>query len=82
MRHLEERGFKCMRSSGSHTPLDLLAGDGVRVYAIQVKYGKTRQKVDLDELREWAKMFKAVPYVATKRPYRDWVMEPAMEVDG
>ena len=39
MRMLEALGFTCLRSAGSHSPIDILAFDSVSVRAIQVKTG-------------------------------------------
>lgn len=39
MRMLEALGYFCVRSAGSHSPVDVLAFNGVEVKAIQVKTG-------------------------------------------
>jgi Holliday junction resolvase len=39
MRMLEALGFYCLRSAGSHGPIDVLAFDAVSIRAIQVKTG-------------------------------------------
>ncbi|MBA7491261.1 hypothetical protein ES702_01806 [subsurface metagenome] len=62
----------CIRSSGSHTPIDVICGNGSEVYAIQVKTGKRRVRVDEEKLEEYARMLKAIPVIARKIPYKGW----------
>jgi len=55
-----------IRSAGSHTPVDFVAGNGEEVFAVQVKYGKKPREVNEDQLREWAQQFCAIPVVMEK----------------
>lgn len=55
-----------IRSAGSHTAVDFIAGNGEDVYVVQVRYGKKPKPVNEAELREWAMMFKAIPVVMEK----------------
>ena len=68
-------GCVSVRSAGSHSPIDILAGNGKQVFAIQVKAGKRKVKVDKETLTKWAKMFNAIPMIASKQPRKDWNME-------
>lgn len=63
-----ESWFNCyvIRSAGSHTPIDLIAGNRFDVYTVQVKSSSTVHTVNWDELREWAEAFKAEPMVMEK----------------
>lgn len=72
-----EQYFKCksVRSAGSHSPVDVICGNGEKVYAVQIKYGRTKQKVDYEELITWAESFKAIPCIATRKPYGQWKIE-------
>lgn len=68
--YLERRGFKVVRSAGSHGPIDLLAGRheatipftfGTRL-AVQCKHGRSKFSAkDAAELIEWASAFDAIP---------------------
>jgi len=55
-----------IRSAGSHTVVDFIAGNGEDVYVVQVRYGKKPKPVNLTELREWAQAFQAIPVVMEK----------------
>ncbi len=70
-----KHGCVSIRSAGSHTPVDVIAGNGEKVYAIQVKTGKRRVRIDEEELKEFARMFKAIPVIARKIPYHGWKIE-------
>lgn len=65
----------CIRSAGSKSPIDVICGNGGYVYAVQVKYGRRHEKIDKPLLREWAKMFNAIPCIAVKIPYQGWTLE-------
>ncbi|RLG72883.1 MAG: hypothetical protein DRO23_09820 [Thermoprotei archaeon] len=58
-----ESWFGCyvIRSAGSHTPIDLICGNGIQVFAVQVKSEEAKHKVDWDTLREWSEKFQAIP---------------------
>jgi len=76
MEYMEKNhGCRCLRTAGSHTPIDVLAGNGEKVYAVQVKYGVWKRKVDVELLRQWAKMFNAIPCIASRRRYGSWEIQ-------
>jgi Holliday junction resolvase len=54
-------GAVVMRSAGSHTQADLLCGNGVQVFAVQVKSESDASTVNWDKLRYFAQMFQAIP---------------------
>jgi len=63
-------GVVCVRSAGSHGACDLLCGNGVEVYAVQVKGGGRRPpKIDWKGLEEFAGKFKATPLLLWKPDY-------------
>jgi len=55
-----------IRSAGSHSPIDFIAGNGEDVYVVQVRYGKKPKPVNEQVLREWAQQFQAIPIVLEK----------------
>jgi len=55
-----------IRSAGSHTPIDFIAGNGEDVYVVQVRYGEKPKPVNEQELCMWAMQFKAIPVVMEK----------------
>ncbi len=64
---LISKGYKyILRSAGSHTPIDLLAADGKKKLAIQVKRRKYISKEEKDMLLAWAASFDAMPIFASK----------------
>jgi len=64
---LISKGFKyILRSAGSHTPIDLLAADGKRKLAIQVKRRRYISKEEKAMLLAWAASFDATPVFASK----------------
>jgi Holliday junction resolvase len=60
---LMESWFGCavVRSAGSHTPIDLVCGNGMNVYAVQVKSESDADTVNWYTLRQWAEYFQAIP---------------------
>lgn len=54
-------GCETVRSAGSHSPADLMAGNGLEVYAVQVKAESQAGKVNWNRLREFAEAFQATP---------------------
>jgi len=63
---LASHGYRCARMAGSHTPADILAGNGKTLLAVQVKSGSSRfTDKDAYRLKEWAAAFKAEPVLAT-----------------
>ncbi len=76
IRHIfEKKGYVSIRSAGSLWPIDVLVGNGTEVYAIQVKTGKRKVRIDEEKLKEFARMFKAIPVIARKIPYHGWKIE-------
>jgi Holliday junction resolvase len=70
---LESQGYAVIRTAGSHSPADLIAGNGDLVYAIQVKASKKKlSKNEQDELIEFAKKIRAVPVLLNKGKKWDW----------
>jgi len=75
MRMLREKdNCVCVRSAGSHTPIDIIAGNGNQVWGIQVKGGKRPyiSRKDLEELAEWCNKLKIQPLVAVYRKGKRW----------
>jgi len=68
----EQYGCICVRTAGSHGAVDLLCGNGVYVYAVQVKCGKRKPYIDWKRLKMFASMFKAVPLLLWKKDYEGW----------
>lgn len=62
-REILESWFGCVtiRSGKSGTPVDIIAGNGIEVFAVQVKPEEDRSKIDMNELRKWAEMYQAIP---------------------
>lgn len=82
---LEADGWSVMRSAGSHSPADLLAGRRGKRYAIQVKGTKAGPFSDFgpaerEELVAWALEFHAQPVLvwwpADRKPPR-WILPDA-----
>jgi len=52
----ESRGYKVVRSSGSHTPVDLIAMKNGEIIQIQCKNMKQKiSKAEKHEIEKWAK---------------------------
>ena len=88
---LEDKGYKTIRSSGSHGPIDILAAKGASVeknhrLGVQVKKSeKHRMTTDEEQkLMEWANLFEALPVEAFKQngrwAFRDLLMGELMEL--
>lgn len=62
---LMESWFGCtvVRSAGSHSPADLMCGNGIEVFAVQVKSEGGAKSVDWNKLRRFAEQFQAMPTV-------------------
>ncbi|MGA1974764.1 MAG: hypothetical protein ABSG92_03935 [Conexivisphaerales archaeon] len=68
---LVSKGFSyVIRSAGSHTPVDLIATDGRRLLAVQVKKGSYISKEEKALFYEWGMAFGAKPVLATKKDGR------------
>jgi len=66
-----------VRSAGSHTPIDLIASNGKKLLAIQVKRGRYISAEEKGMLIQWAKAFRASPILARKQEGR-WVFHLLM----
>jgi Holliday junction resolvase len=67
-RLLASKGFVyIIRSAGSHTPVDLIATDGKKIVAVQVKKGSYISRDERALFYEWGKAFGARPMLATKK---------------
>jgi len=69
----KDQGYFCLRSAGSHTPVDVLAIDDLsnHVFFIQCKYGNTRMTgKEIQSLLDLAKRYGATPILATKEKYK------------
>lgn len=64
---LEEKGYYCIRSAGSHGIIDLFCGNGKKLLAIQVKTSLSQIKQEeLKKLRAAAEKLKAKPVIIDK----------------
>lgn len=63
---LISKGYYVLRSAGSHSPIDLLAADGKKKLAIQVKRRKYISKDEKKLLIAWSSVFDATPIFASK----------------
>ncbi|MDW8045639.1 MAG: hypothetical protein RMJ31_07740 [Nitrososphaerota archaeon] len=80
MRKLRSMGYEwIIRSSGSHTPIDLLASNGNEIIAIQCKVSGYLNTNERDEFMKWAKYFNAKPILAKKVKSR-WIFKALDEV--
>jgi Holliday junction resolvase len=68
----ERYGCVCVRTAGSHGVADLICGNGIYVYVVQVKSGKTKPYVDWQKLRHFASFFRAIPLLLWKKDYEGW----------
>lgn len=65
-REIFESWFGCqvIESRGSHGAVDLICGNGMQTYCVQVKPTDKAQIVDWNKLSKVAEMFQAVPVLA------------------
>lgn len=67
-KHLEDTGFVCFRSAGSHSPADLIAHIGIQgvtlVMLVQCQLDKNFSASKKGELVELAKKINAYPLLA------------------
>ncbi len=68
---LRERGYLVIRSSASKTGIDLIAGNGKEVLAIQVQSSEYVSEEKMQELKKYAHAIKAKPVLAIKK--RKWI---------
>lgn len=72
---LRNKGYKwIIRSSASHTPIDILMSNGKEIVAIQCKLKGYLSINEKNALIEWAQCFYAKPYLARKKRGR-WILE-------
>ena len=64
---LEKMGFLVVRSAGSHTPIDLIAGKNGRCFGVQVKMGRFPPKKELKQLVEFCRELGISPAVASNK---------------
>ena len=66
--HLREQGWTVIRSSGSHTPVDIIAGRHGAILAIQCKSGIGAKfgPEDVDNLLAYAAAFAAKPILVQR----------------
>jgi len=57
-------GCVCIESRGSHGQVDLICGNGLQTYCIQVKPEELAERVNFDKLSEVAEMYQAIPVLA------------------
>ena len=68
---LEGMGYSCVRSAGSHTPVDVVAWDSHQIRAIQVKRGELSPK----EIRDILEILAEIPGPGTtQRELWQWVI--------
>jgi len=62
-REVMQSWFGCVtvRSAGSHSIVDIIAGNGIDVFAVQVKSESDEGSVDWNKLRYYAQQFQAIP---------------------
>ena len=53
MRFLESLGYHCVRSAGSHTPVDIVADSATESLRIQVKVGAKPPAKEHQRLLDW-----------------------------
>ncbi len=81
-RFLENNGYLVIRSSASKTGVDLVAGNGKEVLAIQVQSSEYLPDEKLSELKKYAKAIKAKPVIAIKKRRWFFVSEKDLEKSG
>lgn len=67
--YLTKLGYCAQRSAGSHKPVDVIAGNGIRMLAIQCKNRK-RPEISTREweaLLKWARAYRACPILVERR---------------
>jgi Holliday junction resolvase len=79
-RMLQEMGYRwVIRSAASHSPIDLLASNGVETLAVQCKVGGYISAEEKTSLVEWALKLNARPCLARKNRSGRWVV---LDVDA
>ncbi|MET1124470.1 MAG: Holliday junction resolvase Hjc [Archaeoglobaceae archaeon] len=90
LEELWRNGFAAVRVAGSgsmsYPSPDIVASDGKRVLAFEVKMRRKLplhvKKGELEELVEFSKIFGAEPYLAVRVAYAGWRFFKAEEVHG
>jgi len=81
MDRLKKKGFSCIRSAGSHTPVDIVAGRAGKGFGIQVKRLEVKENKDVlsslahNELIDFCKEIGLQPMVAFKNESGFWQIE-------
>ena len=63
---LRKQGYYCIRSAGSHGAIDILAGNGEQLLAIQAKKRKNITKKEKEELKKSADLLQAHAVIVDK----------------
>ena len=79
-KHLEKIGYLVLRSSASKTGIDLLAGNGKEVMAIQVQTSEYISKDKLEALKKYALAFNAKPVIAVKTR-KGWIFAEEKDLE-
>lgn len=79
-KYLEKIGYLVLRSSASKTGIDLLAGNGKEVIAIQVQTSEYISKDKLEELKKYAFAFNAKPVIAIKTR-KGWIFAQEKDLE-
>lgn len=64
IKQLRSQGMRAHRTAGSHTPIDVMAGAGGKVYAFQCQTDKYFEPAKIEALRDEAKEFGAESWLA------------------
>jgi len=74
-KRLESQGYAVVRTAGSHSPVDLIAGNGSVMYAVQIKASNRKlSEEERRELIEFAGKIRAQPMLFIKRK-KGWSWE-------
>ena len=63
---LEDLGYKCIRTAGSHSPLDVLAARKGERLGIQAKLGGSISSKEWNELWEWCDAYEFQPLIVER----------------
>ncbi len=79
-RMLQEMGYRwVIRSAASHSPIDLLASNGIETLAVQCKVGGYISAEEKAALEEWTLKLNAHPCLAKKNKRGRWMV---LDVDA
>ncbi len=79
-KYLEKNGYLVMRSSASRTGIDILAGNGKEVIAFQVQTNEYISAEKVEELKKYAKAFRAKPVIAIKTR-KGWIFAEEKDLE-